>query len=248
MKNTLLYIFSVLVVGLMLSGCYYDPYYATYYSPYSPRYSDDYYAHYGPYYYPYYHPYGYYYPYRGPLLPPLPLSRRIPVTQVTPLYPPRHRRGRFRYAWLKHHGPAFLAERMVLHKMMSVDPDPACWHVHFWSHFREPVDKKFAAKFKKAYPMNKGSSYWQHSGGTMLGAIAGRGGDILWQWNGVGPRMIEEAFHSWVSCVFLATAWRRRNYTLLCSLPESTSPACAWLQASVGALPPTGNVGCSSPD
>ena len=67
MKNTLLYILIVLVMGLMLSGCYYDPYYATDYSPYSPHYSDDYYAHYGPYYYPYNHPYyGYYYPYRYP--------------------------------------------------------------------------------------------------------------------------------------------------------------------------------------
>ena len=34
MKNTLLFILTVLVVALMLSGCYYSPYYSPYYYPY----------------------------------------------------------------------------------------------------------------------------------------------------------------------------------------------------------------------
>ncbi len=33
MKNTLLFILTVLVGALMLSGCYYNPYYSPYYSP-----------------------------------------------------------------------------------------------------------------------------------------------------------------------------------------------------------------------
>jgi len=33
MKNTFLFILTVLVVALMLSGCYYSPYYSPYYYP-----------------------------------------------------------------------------------------------------------------------------------------------------------------------------------------------------------------------
>ena len=85
-------------------------------------------------------------------------------------------------------------------RWLKKNPDPEYrWHVHFWSFFREPVDKILAAKFKKAYPMDKNFSCWQHSEGTMWGVLAGRGGDHLWQWDGVEPRLIEEAFHSWVS-------------------------------------------------
>ena len=68
MKNTLLFILTVLVVALMLSGCYYNPYYSPYYSPdYGSYYSPDYGSYYSPYYSPYYGPYyrPYYGPYRG---------------------------------------------------------------------------------------------------------------------------------------------------------------------------------------
>ena len=34
MKNTFLFILTVLVVALMLSGCYYSPYYSPYYYHY----------------------------------------------------------------------------------------------------------------------------------------------------------------------------------------------------------------------
>ena len=83
---------------------------------------------------------------------------------------------------------------------LKKNPDPEFkWHVHFWSFFRDPVDKKFASKYKKAYPLNKELFYWQHSEGTMWGALAGRGGDHLWQWDGVEPKLLEEGFQSWIS-------------------------------------------------
>lgn len=70
------------------------------------------------------------------------------------------------------------------------------WHVHFWSIFHEP---KLPARIKMMYPLNDGSSYWQHSEGTNWGALAGRGVDHLWQWDGVEPKLLEEGFQSWVS-------------------------------------------------
>jgi len=80
------------------------------------------------------------------------------------------------------------------------NPDPAyCWHVHFWSFFREPVDKKLSEKARRAYPLPNGSTYWQHSEGTMWGSQAGRGGEHLWQWDGEEPQLLEEAFQSWIS-------------------------------------------------
>jgi hypothetical protein len=73
------------------------------------------------------------------------------------------------------------------------------WHVHFWSSFREPVDKKIAEKAKRVYPLTEGSVYWQHSEGTMWGSQAGRGGEHLWVWDGQEPQLLEETFRSWVS-------------------------------------------------
>jgi hypothetical protein len=145
--------------------------------------------------------------------------------------------------WLDHHGPAFLSERKVLHKLIRVDPEPGIvftsnipgllaakeilgiemnqivylhekefqrwlrnnpdpeyrWHMHFWSFFREPIQRKFATSAKKTFPLDDGSSYWQNSEGTMWGALAGRGAEHLWKWNGVEPELLQEAFENWIS-------------------------------------------------
>jgi len=175
------------------------------------------------------------------------LRKRIPLPSITDLSGAQEWQRRIIggsvVAWLEHHGPAFLRERQVLHKLMSVDSDPGIvftsnipgllaaqeiieddgqgvvylhekefqrwlrknpdreyrWHVHFWSFFREPIDKKFVARFTQAYPLGKGSSYWQHSEGTMWGVLAGRGGDHLWKWDGVEPQLLEEAVQTWIS-------------------------------------------------
>jgi len=93
----------------------------------------------------------------------------------------------------------YLHEKEFQH-WLKKNPDPEYkWHVHFWSFFREPTNKEFASKSRKAYPLNNGSVYWQHSEGTMWGPLAGRGVEHLWQWDGVKPVLLEEAFQSWVS-------------------------------------------------
>jgi hypothetical protein len=73
--------------------------------------------------------------------------------------------------------------------------DPDCrWHVHVWSFFRPSVHRGFRAWARERYPLPKGSRYWQHSEGTLWGALAGRSVDHLWNWDGKEATLLEEAF------------------------------------------------------
>ena len=74
------------------------------------------------------------------------------------------------------------------------------WHVHVWSYFRKVLEPAFEAEAEAQakYPIPDGSSYWQHSEGTLWAINAGRGVDHLWRWDDQNPELLEEALTHWV--------------------------------------------------
>ena len=72
------------------------------------------------------------------------------------------------------------------------------WHTHVFSQFRDTLESEFQQSAKEQYPVPIGVAYWQHSEGTNWAALAGKGVDHLWKWDGEKPELLEEAFTHWV--------------------------------------------------
>ena len=98
-----------------------------------------------------------------------------------------------------HERAGFLLEDEFDSLLRQVEDPNYCWHVHVWSVFRKVIAPTFEAEARTKYPIPDGSTYWQHSEGTMWAVNAGRGGDHLWRWDGQTPELLEEALTHWVS-------------------------------------------------
>jgi hypothetical protein len=73
------------------------------------------------------------------------------------------------------------------------------YHVHVWSSFLDAPEPEFLAQARERFPEVSEAALRQHREGTMWGRNAGKGGDHLWDWSLEEPRLIEEAFTSWVA-------------------------------------------------
>ena len=117
--------------------------------------------------------------------------------------------------WLDNVGDNILQERSMFCKLKEIEPDP---FLVFTSNrpglvainqivgvgnerivFRDQIDTEFQQQAEEQFPIPQGSSYWQHSEGTIWAQLAGRGGDHLWKWDGNEPELLEEAFTQWVT-------------------------------------------------